>query len=345
MFKYVLKRLFLGFLTLVIILSLTFIVIQLLPFTKPGGISTDEMFSYYVNQVNEGFVKSFSYRNDSYGELLWSYTDSVGKDYYFYEVPLIQQYFSWIKNIVFHWDWGVSSVIKPNITASTIIKEKIGVTMLINIISLIITVPLGIALGVYLGIKKDKYSDKLISTIMMIFISLPSFVVITTTMFILAYVLKILPSQWPSTTAPLNIRLLGFVIPILSMSIGSIASYSRYLKAELKETFSEEYVEFARAKGLTNKDVIKRHCLKNAMVPILPMIIHQFTFILNGSLILENLYGIPGIGSLFIDALSKKDYNVLFVNMAIYTSIGLLADILVDLSYNFLDPRIRMGER
>lgn len=108
---------------------------------------------------------------------------------------------------------------------------------------------------------------------------------------------------------------------------------------------SSDYLLLARTKGLTRRQSIVRHALRNAMVPIVPSIIAEFIGILGGSMILESLYGIPGIGGLFIECISKSDYNVLMVDMAVFTMISLLAGVLLDISYGFIDPRIRMGEK
>ena len=106
-----------------------------------------------------------------------------------------------------------------------------------------------------------------------------------------------------------------------------------------------EYLLLARTKGLTKRQAIIRHALKNAMVPIVPSILGEFIGILGGSMILETLYGIPGIGRLFTTALTSNDYNVLFVDMALFTIISLVAGVFLDLSYGLIDPRIRMGAK
>ena len=108
---------------------------------------------------------------------------------------------------------------------------------------------------------------------------------------------------------------------------------------------SSDYLLLARTKGLTKRQCIVRHALRNAMVPIVPSILAEFIGILSGSMILENLYNIPGIGSLFVTALNSKDYNVLMVDMAIFTLVSLVAGVILDISYGFIDPRIRMGAK
>ena len=135
------------------------------------------------------------------------------------------------------------------------------------------------------------------------------------------------------------------VIPVLSISFGTIAGFTRYTRAELTEVRSSEFLLLARTKGLTKRQCVIRHALRNSMVPIIPMVIGQFISILSGSIILEQLYSINGIGRLYIEALNAKDWNVLLVDMAVYTVIGLVANLVVDLSYGIVDPRIRRGAK
>ena len=179
----------------------------------------------------------------------------------------------------------------------------------------------------------------------MILISIPSFILITFLLLFLCYNNTWLPSKWPASTATDTQKFLGYIIPVFSLSLGSIAGYTRFTRAELCEVMSSDYLLLARTKGLTKKQAILRHALRNAMVPIVPSILAEFLSIMGGSMILERLYGIPGIGSLFVDSMNGKDYNVLFVDMAIFTTFGLLAGVLLDISYGFIDPRIRMGAK
>ena len=343
MTKYVLKRIALAFMTAVIILSLTFILIKLLPFEQPVGLDPQK-FAYYQDQVRLGFVQSFNKAQTSKGDPLWSYA-SNGQQYYYYQVPVFQQFFSWLRNILTRWDWGTSVKIQANVAATVIIGERIKVSMLLNILSVVFSVPIGIALGIWAALKKNTITDHIISTLIMVFISVPSFVLITFLMLWLCYGAKVLPTQWPSSSAPFDIRLKAFILPVFCLSFGSICGYCRFTRAELCEVMESDYLLLARTKGLTKRQAILRHALRNAMVPIVPSIIAEFLSIMGGSMILENLYGIPGIGSLFVDSLNAKDYNILFVDMAIFTTLGLLAGVLLDISYGFIDPRIRMGAK
>lgn len=343
MLKYVLKRIGLALITTFIILSLTFILMQLLPFSRPIG-NENAQYSYYNHQVYLGYIidSPSAIANQS---LLWSYKDPTGTMHFYYRIPIMQQYFTWLKNILFHWDWGTSVYYMPNVDAMSIIMSRLPTSMSLNIISVLISVPLGILLGIIAALKKNKTTDNVISTLVMVFISIPSFVLITFLILFFCYKLQWFPATWPSPSAPLKQRVLGYVIPVAALSFGSICGYCRFTRAELCEVMSSEYLLLARTKGLTKKQAITRHALRNAMVPIVPSILAEFISILGGSMILETLYVIPGIGELFVVTLTAKDYNVLFVDMALFTSISLLAGVLLDISYGFIDPRIRMGAK
>lgn len=345
MFKYTIKRLILAFITTFIILSLTFILMKLLPFQRPVGTDR-QCFAYYMDQVHLHFVYAEFKEVAKYGEPLWVYTPVGEKTtYYFYKVPVMEQYFYWIGNIVTRWDWGTSTYIAMNVRATVIIAEMLPASMKINILSAIVSVPLGIILGIVAALNKNKPIDHIISTAVMIFISVPGFVLITFSIYLFCYKLQWLPTQWAQPTDPFIMKIKAYIIPIFVLSFGSICGYCRFTRAELCEVMSSEYLLLARTKGLTKNQAIVRHALKNAMVPIVPSILAEFIGILGGSMILESLYGIPGIGKLFVTALAAQDYNVLFVDMALFTVIGLVAGVFLDLSYGLIDPRIRMGAK
>ena len=352
MLKYSIKRVILAFVTAFIILTLTFFLVKSLPETKVISPDENVRYAYYLRQYDLGYVTYFT---KSVAEVestgfVPSVTPleqlKIGNDYYyFYTKPIAEQYFSWIGNIVTKWDWGTSTIIEPNASAMFIIIQRLPASMIVNVISVVVSVPLGIALGILAGLKKNTWIDHTISTLVMVFISIPSFVVISFLIYLLAFKSGWLPTMWPTPDQNPETKALALIIPVMSLSFGSICGYTRFVRAELCEVMSSEYLLLARTKGLTKNQAIVRHALRNAFVPILPSILAEFIGIFGGSMILENLYGIPGIGNLYIQALNSKDYNVLMVDMAVFTTVGLLAGIITDLSYGFIDPRIRMGEK
>ena len=344
MLKYSIKRIILAFVTAFIILTLTFFLVKSLPPQTVISPTASVRYAFYQDQVSLGYCVETFELTPSLGEPLDQYTDLEGVIHYFYVKPVFEQYLLWIKNIFTKWDWGRSTVINANVSAITIIFSKLPVSFSVNIISVFLSVPLGILFGIIAGLRKNSWVDHTISTLVMVFISIPSFVIITFLVYFLAFKGN-LPTMWPTKDAPLKQHILGYIIPVISLSFGSICGYTRFVRAELCEVMSSEYLLLARTKGLTKNQAITRHALRNAFVPILPSILAEFIGVFSGSMILESIYDIPGIGRLYIQALSGKDYNVLLVDMAVFTIVGLLAGIVLDLSYGFIDPRIRMGEK
>ena len=346
MLKYSIKRIILALITAFIILSLTFILVKSLGIQDTTfGSRENVRHAFYLEQVDLGYVDLYHNPMPNLGPLLAKFENADHTWDYFYERPVMLQYFYWLRNIVTKWDWGRSTSIEPNVYAINIIAERLPTSMILNIISVVVSVPLGIGLGILAGLKKNTWVDHLISTLVMVFISIPSFVVISFLMYLLCYENQWLPSAWPTPSDSTKVKALAFIIPVVSLSFGSVCGYTRFVRAELCEVMSSEYLLLARTKGLTKNQAITRHALKNAFVPILPSILAEFIGIFGGSMILEKLYTIPGIGDLYVSAIEHKDYNVLMVDMAIFTTVGLLAGIVLDLSYGFIDPRIRMGEK
>ena len=180
----------------------------------------------------------------------------------------------------------------------------------------------------------------------MVAISVPSFVVAFLIQYIFAFKLEWFSPLMAATSIDGWWSWKTFssvILPIFALSFGSIAGFTRYTRAELTEVLTSEFMSLARAKGLTRTQATIRHALRNSMVPIFPMIIGEFISIMSGSLIVERIFSIPGIGSIYLDAVNTRDYNVFLFLSMFYVAIGLLAGLVVDLSYGFVDPRIRIG--
>ncbi|MBO4385266.1 MAG: ABC transporter permease [Clostridia bacterium] len=267
-----------------------------------------------------------------------------------YNKPIMTQFGIYLKNIFTKWDFGTSWYIAPRKGAWEVLESGFLPTLLVNLYSMILAVPVGIALGVYAAIRKNKWDDSFISTIVMVFISVPSYVYAFLVQYTLYFKLGWLPLTMYSLAdaggSYFTWKMFVSMIPaILALSFGSIAGYTRFVRAELTESLTSEYMLLARTKGLTRAEATARHALKNAMVPVLPNILSEFVGLLSGSLIIEQIFSIPGVGQLYIKSLNLFDYDVFMIDCVFYTFVYLLAGIVLDLSYGFIDPRIRMGER
>jgi ABC-type dipeptide/oligopeptide/nickel transport system permease component len=321
MIKYVFKRILLMLVALFCITTICFMLIRALPMTPPEGI----------NASQEQVIKE-----------IW---DARG-----YNKPLIQQYGIYLRDVVTEFDFGTSWKIKSTEPAWDLLTKRLAPTVLVNLYSLLFSLPIGIAFGIYAAIKKNKWQDHVISTGVMIFVSVPSYVYA----FLVQYFLYFKLDLFPPTIASLadaggswfSWTMFHSMIPaVLALSFGQIAGLCRFTRAELTETLTSDYMLLARTKGLTRAQATTRHALKNAMVPILPSILGSFIGILGGSMIIEQIFAIPGVGQLYVQSINLRDYDVFMMDSIFYTFLSLAAGIITDISYGFIDPRIRMGER
>lgn len=320
MAKYIAKRLVLMLFVLFCIVTICFMLVRMLPMTLPEGTLAQK-------------------------ELVKQRWEALG-----YYKPLHIQYFIYLRNIFTEWDFGTSWKIQYFTPAFEVISSRLLPTVLVNLYSLLFSTPIGIALGIYAAIKKNKWQDHFISTLVIMFVSIPSYVYAFLVQFVFAYLLD----WFPLTVYSLNDAggswftakmLESMVLPVLALSFGEIAGLCRFTRAELTETLTQDYMLLARTKGLTRAQATTRHALKNAMVPILPSIIGSFIGIMGGSMIIEQIFSIPGVGQVYLQSIQQRDFDVFMVDTIFYTLIGLTAGIVVDISYGFIDPRIRMGEK
>lgn len=317
MLKYVIKRLLLMVLTFAIIATMCFILVKLLPLPAVKSQGRD------VNLVLQ--------RREAMG----------------YDKPILVQYYRYWSH-VFKGDFGLGEQLYTGQSVLDIMLTKMPYTITVNLYSIMISVPLGLLLGIYAALRKNKWQDHVISTAVVVFISVPSYVYA----FVVQYLLCFKTGWFPLTAASrettefISYAMFHSMFPaVISLAFGSIAGLCRFSRAELAEVLTGDYLLLARTKGLTRSQAIVRHAMRNAMVPILPMILGEFIGILGGSMIIEKIFSIPGVGNLYVNAISVRDYNFFMFLTFFYTLIGLLAGLVVDLSYGFIDPRIKMGER
>ncbi len=263
-----------------------------------------------------------------------------------YNKPILEQYFIFLQRSLIGGNWGVSEAVARTHDVWEMFVTRLPATMIVNLYTMVFAVPLGLLLGIYAALKKNKWQDHVISTSVIVFVSVPSYVYAFLIQYFLCFKWDIFPLQMMKGTDYFSWEMFLSLVPaIISLGLGTVAGLARYTRAELCEVLTCEYMLLARTKGLTRGQATVRHALRNSMVPIFPMIMGEFIGIIGGSLIIEQFFGIPGVGPLYIDSITARDYNVFMLLTCFYTAIGLLSGILVDLSYGFVDPRIRIGEK
>lgn len=316
MLKYVLKRIGLMLMTFIIIILICFTLIKLLPITIDVSIGKDK-------EIMEALIRARGYYD-----------------------PIPVQFFNYIKRIFLEGDFGMGVNMYKKQPVIDIFLQKLPPTVIINVCSSLISVPLGISLGIFAALKKNKWQDHTISTAVMVIISVPSFVYAFLIQYLICFKLGWFEITMLPGTDYLDPKIFASMLPaVFCLSFGSIAGYCRSTRAELTEVLTSEFMLLARTKGLTKGQATVRHALRNAMVPIFPSIIGEFISVLSGSLIIEKIFSIPGVGDLFLTSINSKDYDFFMLLSGFYIFIGLAAGIVIDLSYGFIDPRIRMGAK
>lgn len=258
--------------------------------------------------------------------------------------PLLVQYFYFLKGVALENDWGTSIKLRPGVPVFQIIKERVPATMVLNILSLVISIPLGILAGSLAAVFKNKLPDYIISFIVVICISVPSFVFASLLQYFVAGKLDLLPLIYEST-GNAAAQMKSLVLPVLALAFSPIATVCRYLRGELIETLSSEYMLLARTKGLKKAQAVMRHAFRNSMVPLANIIIPMFTNIMGGSMVVESIFAVPGIGGILVDSITVSDYSLAIGALLFYSFISVATILIVDISYGIIDPRIRLGAK
>ena len=316
MLKYAAQRILLMLMTLFIITFICFVLIRMLPpaLLPPG---------------------------DPHTPIIEAQRRAAG-----YDKPYLTQFGIFLRNVFTEWDWGMSDKLYPGQPVVDKFIDKLPPTMVMNLYSIIWSIPVGIALGIWAALKKNTMTDHLISTLTMVVISVPSFVYAFLVQYFLSFKLGWLPFlvkggtdyfSWP--------MFVSMIPPVLCLSFGTIAGFTRGTRAELTEVLTSEYMLLARTKGLTKAQATIRHAFRNCMVVVIPSIFGAFIDIMSGALIIEKIFAVPGVGGIYLNAVNAQDYPMFILLTVFYTSVGLLAGIVVDIGYSLIDPRIRVGSR
>ncbi|NGP57484.1 ABC transporter permease [Paenibacillus thiaminolyticus] len=312
MLRYISQRLVAMAITLFLIISLLFFLIH----SMPGSIVSDPMLPLDVKERIEAK--------------------------YHLDKPLVVQYVYFLQDFL-TFNFGDSIKMQPNVPVFNIIKDKLPITIQLNIFALIFTLPIGITLGIWAALKKNTATDHTLNIMVVLFISVPSFVFAALLQYIVAFKWELVPILLSAEQSLSWTKLQSMILPVLALSFGEIAIITRYLRAELCEALNSDYMLLARTKGLTLRQATLRHAIRNSFVPLANIIIPLFFSILSGAIVIENIFGVPGLGSLMINSINSLDHSLTIAIMFFYSLIGLISILVVDLSYGIIDPRIRMG--
>lgn len=262
--------------------------------------------------------------------------------------PVHVQYFDWLKRFA-RFDFGRSYI--DDRPVSDKILERIPVTLLINASSLALILLFGIPLGVMSAVKRGTFLDRISTVLVFIAYSVPEFWLALLLMSLFGISLGWLPV---SGITSLDFEYLGalgkvldvawhLVLPVSIAAFGSLAGISRYMRTSMIGTIGQDYIRTARAKGLPESQVIYKHALKNALLPVITILGLSVPGLIGGSVIFESIFAIPGMGRLFYESVMARDYPTIMGVLSIGAILTLLGNFLADIAYSYADPRIRVA--
>ncbi|WP_165212479.1 ABC transporter permease [Streptococcus tangpeifui] len=303
MVKYLLKRIAILLVTLWVVVTLSFFLMQVLPGTPYNNPKlTDEMIAMM---------------NKQYG----------------LDKPLWQQYLTYLWNIL-HGDLGTSYA-SINQKVSTLIGQRLAVSAQLGIQALVVGVIAGLFVGAVSARNKNNWIDSVLSVISTLGISVPSFIIGLFLLDYLGFKWNLLPLVgWGSFSQS--------VLPTLALAIPVFAQVTRFFRSEMIETLNTDYIQLARAKGLTSSEVTEQHAYRNSMIPVLTLVGPLAANILTGSALIEQIFSIPGIGQQFVSSIPTKDYPVIMGTTIVYALMLMVAILVTDIVISIVDPRVRL---
>ncbi|MDT2767659.1 ABC transporter permease [Globicatella sulfidifaciens] len=304
--KYLLRRIFYMLLTLFIIITTTFLLLQFLPGTP------------FANQ-DLLTAKQLELLNEKYG---------LNK-------PIFDQYLAYLGNIL-KGDFGYSFQFN-NLPVTQIIADRAVPSIQLGLQAMVLGTVVGTFLGVIAAVKQNTWIDTFTSIFAIAGRSVPNFVFAVILQFVFAVVLEVLPiAFWRE----------GFkstILPTLALSISPMAEAARFIRTEMIEVLNSDYIELAKAKGFSKFYIILKHALRNALIPLLTILGPVTAGLMTGSLVIEQIFSIPGIGEQFTKSILVNDYPTIMGITIMYSTILIVMILIVDILYGIIDPRLRMG--
>ena len=302
--RYIVKRILLALVSLFAIITITYFLMNLMP--------GDPFMSEKASEENRAIL--------------------IAK--YGLDQPVYVQYGKYLENLL-HGDMGTSYVLQKGRAVKDIIFESFQVSMGLGVRALLLAIVCGIILGCIAGLCKDKLPDAIIRVFSSIGISMPGYVIASGLMIFLAVNLKVLPVNYNKPG--------GWVMPMLTLAISMSAKYMRQVRAAVLEELNKDYVQGARARGIRESVILWKNVIKSAMLTIITLLALSIGSLLGGTAIIESIFMWDGVGKLAVDAITTRDYPMIQAYVVWMALIYVIVNLITDLLYHCLDPRIRLG--
>lgn len=306
--KYLIKRIAVSVITLLVILLLLFLMLEYMP----GSPFNDEKLT----------VDQLALLNQKYG----------------LDQPVFIRFFNYVKNMLTG-DFGVSYSISKNTPISALLQTRLPISLRVGGQAVLLGTILGLILGVIAAIKHNTIWDTITTIISVLGVSLPSYVFALGLSYYLGFKITLFPLLY-SAESPFK----STVLPTIALCMFTIATIARFTRTEMLEVLGSDYMQLAESKGISGITLLTRHALRNALIPIITVLAPLVVGLMTGSLVIEKIFSIPGIGSLLVTAIQSNDYNVIVALAFIYSAMYILIMLVVDILYGIVDPRIRLAK-
>jgi oligopeptide transport system permease protein len=306
--KYIIKRLLISIVTLLVIVLVLFLLMKLMP----GSPFNDEK----LTEEQLAVIKA------SYG----------------LDKPVLEQFWIYITNML-KGDFGISYAIQKNQAVSALVAPRIGVSFGLGIGACIIGTIFGIILGIVAALHRNTFWDTFATILSVLGVSIPSFVFCLLLLLIFGVEIPILPVLYNAKNP-----VMSSIIPMIALSMSVIANVARFTRSEMIEVMGSEYIQLAQAKGISRRHLIWHHAIRNSLIPVITVLGPIIVGLMTGSMVIEKICAIPGLGSLLVKAIEVRDYNVILAVSFLYSVLYIVVMLIVDVLYGIIDPRIRLGK-
>ena len=307
MIKYIVKRILLAVLTIWAVVTITFVLMKLIP---------GNPFASEGNMSRAAFENMMRYYN--------------------LDKPIFIQYISYLKSVV-TFDFG-PSMVSSTIDTNYYITNALPVSMQLGLQALVVSLVFGIFLGVIAALNHNKILDYIAIIVAIIGVSVPSFIMSRILTMIFSQNLGWLPiSRWESFAHT--------ILPTIALATLPTAQIARLMRSSMLEVMNQDYIKTARAKGLASYQIVTKHAIKNAILPIISILGTIISGLLTGSFVIEKIFGIPGIGDALVKSIGNRDYPIIMSSTIVYCLVLVITTLIIDLIYPLIDARIKLSER
>ena len=316
MTSYIIRRLLLGVIVLLLVTVLVFLLMHLLP-GDPLLLFLGQDFATFTQEQHDYYMHEFGL-----------------------DKPLVVQYFDWLGG-VFHGDLG-QSILWRGQDVNSMIALRFPVTLNLSVLALIISAIFGITFGTICAIKRGKWADTLFSVIANLGITLPNFWVGLMLIYVFSYKLDLLPTF--GYTSPFDdfwLHIQKLIMPVFCLAVFPLAGLTRQTRSSMLEVTRQDYIRTAWSKGLRERVIVTRHIIKNGLIPVITTLGMQISMLFGGAVLVEVVFAVPGMGQMMRDAAMANDYQVVQGGVVVMAVVIIITNIMVDIAYGWLDPRIR----